>query len=60
MKISKVMKCNMIICKFQLRLTNPVTLAIATLLSFEILQVSCLFFLDMEKSTDSLLMIEFC
>ena len=27
--------------KFELRLSNPITLAIAILLSFEILQVSC-------------------
>ena len=31
------MKHNMIIHKFELRLSNPTTLAIATLLSFEIL-----------------------
>ena len=37
LKISLVIKRNMIIRKFELRLSNPVTLAIAILLSFEIL-----------------------
>ena len=31
------MKRNMIICKFELKLANPTTLAMATLLFFEIL-----------------------
>ena len=40
MKISLVIKRNMIICKYELKLSNPTTLAIAILLSFEILHVS--------------------
>ena len=41
MKISLVIKCNMIIRKYELRLSNSTTLAIAFLLSFEMLPVTC-------------------
>ena len=43
LKISLVVKRSMIIRKFELRLSNPTALAITTLLSFEILNVSCFF-----------------
>ena len=54
------MKRNMIICRFELRLTNRTTLAIATLLSFEILWVSYLFLSDQEKSTGSVQRFDIC
>ena len=54
------MKHNMIIFKFEHRLTNATILANATLFSFEISKVSCLFLFDREKSTESLQMLEIC
>ena len=39
---------------------NPTTLAMASLLSFEILQVGCLFLLDQKKSTKSIQMFDIC
>ena len=43
LKIGLVVKRNIIIRKFELRLSNPTTLAKVILLSFEILLVSCFF-----------------
>ena len=54
LKIKLVIKRNIIIHNFELKLSNPTTLAIAALLSLKSYKYIVFFILDQEKSTDSL------